>query len=87
MLACLTGLRFSDFSILQPDDLRNDLLYKKQEKSEHWVVIPLRKEAKIIFSSAEQYKITANQLETNDDETDLAFTFLGKRHYKDGCAR
>ncbi|MDQ6813801.1 MAG: site-specific integrase, partial [Bacteroidota bacterium] len=51
VLACLTGLRFSDFSILQPDDLRNDLLHKKQEKSEHWVVIPLRKEAKIIFSN------------------------------------
>lgn len=51
VLACLTGLRFSDLSILQPDDLRNDLLYKKQEKSEHWVVIPLRKEAKIIFSN------------------------------------
>jgi hypothetical protein len=50
VLACLTGLRFSDLSILQPDDLRNDLLYKKQEKSEHWVVIPLRKEAKAIFS-------------------------------------
>jgi integrase len=50
VLACLTGLRFSDFSILQPEDLRNDMLYKKQEKSDHWVVIPLRKEAKIIFS-------------------------------------
>jgi hypothetical protein len=54
VLACLTGLRFSDFSILQPEDLRNDMLYKKQEKSDHWVVIPLRKEAKIIFS--EQFK-------------------------------
>ena len=83
----MTGLRFSDFSILQPDDLRNDLLYKKQEKSEHWVVIPLREEAKTIFSSAEQYKITANQLETIRDETNLAFTGNEKRHYKDGCAR
>ncbi|HEX8334922.1 MAG TPA: phage integrase SAM-like domain-containing protein [Segetibacter sp.] len=54
VLACLTGLRFSDFSILQPEDLRNDMLYKKQEKSDHWVVIPLRKEAKIIFS--DQFK-------------------------------
>jgi integrase len=57
VLACLTGLRFSDLSILQPDDLRNDLLYKKQEKSEHWVVIPLRKEAKIIFSKQFKDKI------------------------------
>lgn len=54
VLACLTGLRFSDFSILRPEDLRNDMLYKKQEKSEHWVVIPLRVEAKIIFS--QQFK-------------------------------
>lgn len=54
VLACLTGLRFSDFSILQPEDLRNDMLYKKQEKSDHWVVIPLRKEAKTIFS--DQFK-------------------------------
>jgi integrase len=54
VLACLTGLRFSDLSILRPEDLRNDLLYKKQEKSDHWVVIPLRKEAKMIFS--EQFK-------------------------------
>jgi integrase len=54
VLACLTGLRFSDFSILQPEDLRKDMLYKKQEKSDHWVVIPLRKEAKEIFT--EQFK-------------------------------
>lgn len=39
VLACLTGLRFSDFSILRPEDLSNDMLYKKQEKSDHWVVI------------------------------------------------
>jgi integrase len=32
-------------------------LYKKQEKSEHWVVIPLRKEAKVIFSKQFKEKI------------------------------
>src|SRR5690606_25240832 len=42
VLACLTGLRFSDFSNLRPEDLQKDMLYKKQEKSDHWVVIPLR---------------------------------------------
>ncbi len=57
VLACLTGLRFSDFSILKPEDLRNDMLYKKQEKSEHWVVIPLRNEAKKIFSQQFKEKI------------------------------
>ena len=45
VVACLTGLRFSDFSLIEPHDLRNGLLYKKQKKSDHWVVIPLRKEA------------------------------------------
>lgn len=44
--ACLTGLRFSDFSRIQPHDLRGDLLYKKQQKSDHWVVVPLRREAR-----------------------------------------
>lgn len=51
VLACLTGLRFSDFSSLRPEDLRMDMLYKKQGKSDHWVVIPMRKEAKDIFNS------------------------------------
>jgi site-specific recombinase XerD len=42
VLGCLTGLRFSDFSRLDEHDMRGDMLYKKQEKSDHWVVIPLR---------------------------------------------
>lgn len=50
VLACLTGLRFSDFSSLRPEDLQKGMLYKKQEKSDHWVVIPLREEAKLIFT-------------------------------------
>lgn len=50
VLACLTGLRFSDFSTLKPEDLQRDMLYKKQEKSDHWVIIPLRDDAKQIFT-------------------------------------
>ena len=50
VLACLTGLRFSDFTTLRPEDLQKRMLYKKQEKSDHWVIIPLRHEAKIIFT-------------------------------------
>ncbi len=50
VLACLTGLRFSDFSTLRPEDVQQDMLYKKQEKSDHWVIIPLRHEAKLIFT-------------------------------------
>ncbi|TXJ27714.1 MAG: site-specific integrase [Chitinophagaceae bacterium] len=57
VLACLTGLRFSDFSNLRPEDLQKDMLYKKQEKSDHWVVIPLREEAKLIFTRQFKEKI------------------------------
>ncbi len=49
VLGCMTGLRFSDFSKLMKDDLRGDMLFKKQQKSDHWVVIPLRPEAKKIL--------------------------------------
>ncbi|MGI8635929.1 MAG: site-specific integrase [Segetibacter sp.] len=51
VVACLTGLRFSDFSKLEEHDLRDDMLYKKQKKSNHWVVIPLRPEAKEILEN------------------------------------
>ncbi len=51
VLGCLTGLRFSDFSLLKKDDLRGDMLYKKQQKSNHWVVIPLLEEARAILDN------------------------------------
>jgi Site-specific recombinase XerD len=50
VLACLTGLRFSDFSQLKPqEDYRDGKLYKKTEKANKWVVVPLRTEAKEIL--------------------------------------
>ena len=49
VLGCLTGLRFSDFSALEMPDVRGDYLHKKQYKSYHRVVIPLRKAAKEIL--------------------------------------
>jgi hypothetical protein len=36
VLGCLTGLRFFDFSEIMKDDVRKDMLFKKQNKSEHW---------------------------------------------------
>ncbi|WP_153799695.1 site-specific integrase, partial [Foetidibacter luteolus] len=51
IFGCLTGLRFSDFSRIQSEDIRKDMLYKKQEKSDHWVVIPLREEAQKILET------------------------------------
>jgi len=59
VLGCLTGLRFSDFSTLQPEDLKRDMLHKKQAKSDHWVIIPLREEAKLIFTRQFRDKIPA----------------------------
>jgi len=50
VLGCLTGLRFSDYSTLSGSDLRNGMLYKKTNKMDNWVVIPLRKEAIDIFN-------------------------------------
>jgi hypothetical protein len=49
VLGCLTGLRFSDFSTIRSEDIRKGNLYKKQEKSDHWVVIPLRDAAEEIL--------------------------------------
>ncbi|MEP7371750.1 MAG: site-specific integrase [Chitinophagaceae bacterium] len=49
VLGCLTGLRFSDFSIIRSEDIRQGMLYKKQWKSDHWVVIPLRNQANNIL--------------------------------------
>ena len=49
VLACLTGLRFSDFSQISAEDYRDDMLYKKTDKSDSWVIIPLRDEAKAIL--------------------------------------
>lgn len=49
VFGCLTGMRFSDFSSVKPEDVRDRMLYKKQKKSERWVVIPLRDEAYDIY--------------------------------------
>lgn len=49
VFGCLTGLRFSDFSVIEPEDVRNKMLYKKQGKSDSWGVIPLKHEAYYIF--------------------------------------
>lgn len=49
VFGCLTGMRFSDFSSVRPEDVRGKRLYKKQGKSDHWVVIPLREVAAEIY--------------------------------------
>src|SRR6185369_7782200 len=64
VLGCYTALRFSDFSKLDEYDLRGDMLYKKQQKSDHWVVVPLRPKAKAILEN--RFK-RGNQVSTNKD--------------------
>lgn len=49
VVGCLTGLRFSDFSDIKSTDIRNGMVYKKQGKSDHWVVIPMRDIAEFIL--------------------------------------
>jgi integrase len=49
IFGCLTGLRFSDFSTIKSEDVRDRMLYKKQKKSDRWVVVPLKEEAYSIF--------------------------------------
>jgi integrase len=51
VLGCLTGLRFSDFSKLDEYDVRDGFIFKKQQKSDHRVVIPLRPRAKEILET------------------------------------
>lgn len=49
IFGCYTGLRFSDYSVIRSEDVRDGMLYKKQGKTRHWVVVPLRDEADHIF--------------------------------------
>lgn len=49
VFGCLTDLRYSDFSQIEPEDVRGNMLHKKQGKSDSWVVIPLREKAYYIF--------------------------------------
>lgn len=49
VLGCLTGLRFSDYSDIKPEELRNGMLYVTQTKTLSTVVVPLRGEAKVIL--------------------------------------
>ena len=63
VLGCLTGLRFSDFNEIKSHDIKNGILYKKQSKSDKWVVIPLRSEAYDILINKFERKVpkTSNE--------------------------
>ncbi len=89
VLGCLTGLRFSDFSRIDKNDVRGDLLYKKQEKSDRWVVIPLRTEAvEILRNRFEKGVPVPTNVEFNRHIKTIAklagLTKLIKHSYKKG---
>ena len=63
VLGCLTGFRFSDYSDIKPDEIRNGMLYVTQTKTVSTVVVPLRKDAKAIL--IDKYKMEMPQI-SND---------------------
>lgn len=52
VFGCLTGFRFSDFSVIRAEDVRDGTLNKKQGKTKHWVVVPLRDDAHRTFAGS-----------------------------------
>jgi integrase len=49
VLGCLTGFRFSDYSEIKPEEVRDGMLYISQAKTSDRVVVPLRPETKAIL--------------------------------------
>jgi len=49
VLGCLTGFRFSDYSDIKPEEVRDGMLYVNQTKTLSTIVVPLRSDAKKIL--------------------------------------
>jgi hypothetical protein len=49
VLGCLTGFRFSDYSDIKPEEVRNGMLHVNQTKTLSTVIVPLRKDARKIL--------------------------------------
>ncbi|MBK8088890.1 MAG: tyrosine-type recombinase/integrase [Chitinophagaceae bacterium] len=60
VLGCLTGFRFSDYSDIKPEEVRDGMLYVNQTKTLSTVVVPLKKDAKHIL--IEKYKMQMPQV-------------------------
>ena len=59
VLGCLTGFRFSDYSDVKPDEIRNGMLFVTQTKTGGRIVVPLRPEARAIL---DKYKMEMPQV-------------------------
>lgn len=64
VLGCLTGFRFSDYSDIKPEEVRDGMLYVNQSKTHVTVVVPLKKDAKKIL--IDKYNMQMPQV-TNAD--------------------
>jgi hypothetical protein len=60
VLGCLTGFRFSDYSELKPEEVREGMLYVWQKKTQSTVIVPLREDAKRILIT--KYKMQMPQV-------------------------
>ncbi|MBN8876854.1 MAG: tyrosine-type recombinase/integrase [Sphingobacteriales bacterium] len=89
VLGCLTGLRFSDFSGIEKTDITPHTIRIKQQKSNGWVVIPLRDEAKEILAQRfRNHQATLTNAEFNRHIKTIAklagITALIKHSYRKG---
>ena len=50
VLGCLTGFRFSDYTNIKPDEIRDGMLFITQTKTDDRVVVPLRPDTKTILN-------------------------------------
>jgi hypothetical protein len=60
VLGCLTGFRFSDYSDIKPEEVRDGMLYVNQTKTLSTVVVPLKKDARHIL--IEKYNMQMPQV-------------------------
>jgi integrase len=65
VLGCLTGFRFSDYSEVKPDEIRDGMLYVKQTKTADRVVVPLRPDTIAILEKYNMEMPPVNNVEFN----------------------
>lgn len=65
ILGCLTGFRFSDYSEVAPEEIRDAMLFVKQRKTTDRVVVPLRTEALAILRKYNMQMPPVNNVDFN----------------------
>ena len=63
VLGCLTGFRFSDYTTVKPDEIRDGMLFITQTKTDDRIVVPLRADTKAIL---EKYNMEMPQISNPD---------------------